>query len=114
MNSAIYSNTPVIFSGVIDNTDAQSLWCQWTMFEGQAGNVQLYYKNGNTRWPIGARVMISVANRMTTGPEPFTVSVQFNNTNAWFQSGTLMKATFTEENPSGVTPDTFDFPLILQ
>jgi hypothetical protein len=58
--------------------------------------------------------IIHVANWMTTGPEPFTVSVVFNNTNAGFQPGTLMKVTFTEENPSGAAADTFDFPLILQ
>lgn len=114
LNSTISSNVPVVFSGVIDNTDAQTLGCQWTMFEWQAGNAQLYYKNGNTRWPIGVLNIIHVANWMTTGPEPFTVSVVFNNSNAGFQPGTPMKVTFTEENPSGAAADTFDFPLVLQ
>lgn len=114
LHSAILSNVPVIFSGVIDNTDSQSLGCQRTMFEWQAGTAQLYYQNGTVWWPIGVPHIIQVDNWMTTGPEPFMVSIAFNNTNVWFQPGTPMKVVFTEENPSGWTPDIFEFPLVLQ
>ena len=48
-NTAISSNVPLVFSGVIDNSQAQTLGCQRGMFEGQAGTAQLYYKNGTTR-----------------------------------------------------------------
>ena len=48
-NTTISSNMPLVFSGVIDNSQAQTLGCQRGMFEGQAGTAQLYYKNGATR-----------------------------------------------------------------
>ena len=114
LNSPIYSNTPLIFSGVIDNANYQTNGCRWTMFEGQAGTAQLYYKNGNTWGPINTVKIIKVTNWMTAGPVPFTVSVNFNNSGPGFSNNTPMKVVFTEDDPSGATPETLEFPLIFK
>lgn len=111
-NSTIRSNIPVVFSGIIHN--AQAVGCSWTMFEGQAGTAQLWHKDGGIWGKIGPEKTISVTNWMTTGPVPFTVSLGFDNTNPGFVSGMPMKVVFTEENPSGGTPDTLTFPLLFQ
>ncbi|MFA6397414.1 MAG: hypothetical protein WDK96_01020 [Candidatus Paceibacterota bacterium] len=113
-NSTISSNVPVVFNGVVDNTNYQTTGCRWTMFEGEAGTAQLYYQNGNNWGPIGIINLIPVSNWMTLGPVPFTASVIFNNGGIGLQSGTLMKVVFTENDPSGATPDTLEFPLVLQ
>lgn len=114
LNSPIYSNTPLTFSGIVDNTNSQALGCNWTMFEGEAGIAQLYYKNGNTWGPINTVKIIKVTNWMTAGPVPFTVSVNFNNSGPGFSNNTPMKVIFTENNPSGATPDTLEFPLVFK
>lgn len=114
LNSSIYSNTPLTFSGVIDNTNYQTNGCRWTMFEGQAGTAQLYYKNGNTWGTINTAKIIKVTDWMTAGPVPFTVVVSFNNTGPGFPNNTPMKVVFTEDYPSGATPDTLEFSLIFK
>lgn len=108
---------PVTIHGAVDNNNASTLGCSWTMFEGQAGTAQLYYwDQGNNNWQsVNTPFIIPVTNWMTLGPVPFSMTVNFNNGGLGLSSGNLMKITFTEENPSGVgTIDTFDLPLVLQ
>ncbi len=113
-NSVIHSNVPVNFSGVIDNTNSGANGCSWGMFEGQAGTAQLWHKDGGVWGMINSPKIIKVTNWMTNGPIPFTVSVDFNNSGPGFASGLPMKVVFTEENPSGGTADTLEFPLVFQ
>lgn len=114
-DSIIHSNTPVVFSGVINNSNAATVGCSWTMFEGEAGTAQLWHKDGGVWGKINSPQIIHVTNWMTTGPVPFTVSVSFNNSGPGFASGLPMKVVFTEENPSGEgIPDTIEIPLIFQ
>ena len=107
---------PFTISGTIDNTNASTLGCSWTMFEGHAGTAHLYDLNSsNNQWhAVGLDIPVTVSNWMTIGPTSFSLVVPFNNINAGLPSGTLMKVMFTEENPSGNTADTLDLPLLLQ
>lgn len=107
---------PLTVTGTIDNTNSSALGCSWTMFEGQAGTAQLYFfDQGNNNWHVlGNPIIVPVSNWMTVGPVSFTIPVNFNNSGLGLSSGNPMKITFTEENPSGATPDTFDLPLVLQ
>lgn len=113
-NSVIHSNIPVVFSGVINNSNTATVGCSWTMFEGQAGTAQLWHKDGGVWGKINSEKIINVSNWMTTGPVPFTVSVDFNNSGPGFASGLPMKVVFTEENPSSGVADILEFPLIFQ
>ncbi len=106
-------NFPLIVKGVIDNSNAKTLGCSWQMFEGEAGVAQLYFNNNQSWNPIGVGVPINVADWMTTSTT-FSVLLNFNNDGIGLSTGTLMKITFTEENPSGQgITDSIDLPIIF-
>ena len=105
---------PVTISGTIDNNNASTLGCSWTMYEGQAGTAQLYFLENNNWHQINTPFILHVSDWMTLGPVLFSVIINFNNNWIGLSSGTPMKIIFTEENPSGTTPDTLTLPIILQ
>lgn len=104
-------NFPLMISGVVDNTNMNTLECSWLMFEGQAGSAQLYYKSPLDGWkPIGAQIPVPVQNWMSTKT---TFMVTFTNPIIDLVSGTELKVVFTEDNASGLPPiDTYELPLV--
>ena len=109
---------PLTVNGVVDNRNASKLGCSWTMFEGDAGTAQMYFRwleHGVVRWsPVGQEAKMLVNNWMTTGPENFTATLNFNNEGIGLPAGTPMKVVFTEETGSGLPPiDTFELPFYL-
>jgi hypothetical protein len=104
---------PLIIKGVVDNTDSKDLGCVWQMFEGQAGTVQLYFKDNDEWKKLGSPTLIPVENWMSNKTF-FSVGLDFNNEGIGLPTGTFLKVIFTEENASGITPvDTYELPLIL-
>ena len=107
---------PLTIQGTVDNANASSLGCSWTMFEGEAGTAQLYFweAGNNSRHVLNTPFIVKVTNRMTTGPVAASVVINFNNSWIWLSSWTPMKIVFTEENPSGGMQDTLTLPVTLQ
>ena len=105
---------PLVIKGLIDNTNSQDLGCSWQMFEGQAGNAQLYSKTINNDWKkIGVMMPVIVEN-WTSNKTIFSVGLNFNNEDIGLSDGTLLKVVFIEENASGIPPvDTYEFPLVF-
>lgn len=104
-------NFPLTISGVVDNTNMNTLGCSWLMFEGQAGSARLYYKSPAEGWkPIGAQIPVPVQNWMSTKT---TFMVTFTNPIIDLVSGTELKVVFTEDNASGLPPiDIYELPLM--
>ncbi len=101
---------PLTVTGTVNNNNSSTLGCSWTMFEGQAGTAHLY--RWNNGWQsVGNDIVLPVSNWMTTGPVSFSIAIP----NAGLSSGTNLKITFTEENPSDNPPvDTLDLFLSVQ
>jgi hypothetical protein len=108
---------PLTISGVIDNRNAMALGCSWSLFEGEAGSVQLYFKGTPTsNWsPLGSPVVVPVkGNWMTAGPVPFSVTLKFNNEGIGLGGGTQMKAVFTDNQQKDNTPSsTLELPFVF-
>jgi hypothetical protein len=103
---------PLTVTGTIDNSNTQT---PWTMFEGQAGTAQLYYNYQNSGWKvIGSSAPIKVKD-WTAKSTTFTTTLNFNNEGIGLASGTPMKVTFTEEDPSGQgQTETVELPIVLK
>ena len=108
---------PLTVSGTVDNTKSKSVGCSWSMFEGQAGTLQLSYRDSvHQSWDkLGSPVVIHVGDWTTTASTTFTTTVPLDNGNVTLPSGTKLQLTFTEENPSGEgIPDTYTLPVTLE
>ena len=107
---------PLTLTGRVDNTDAEARGCAWTLFEGQAGTAALSYETKDG-WslPVDTKPVMVTGDWMTTGPVPFTVTLNFNNSTEQFPAGYHFKVVFTEENPSGEGKvDTVEVPVVLK
>ncbi len=105
---------PLTISGVVDNRDYAKLGCSWTMFEGEAGTAQIYYKGTPTsQWSrLGNPVVVPVLNWMTEGPVPFSVTLNFNNDGIGLGSTNPMKIVFTDNQQKDNTPaTTLELPI---
>lgn len=104
VNSPLPNTTvtfPLSLNVTVDNTQAASLGCSWTVFEAQSGTVTVKDVSGN----ILAQTFLSTnANWMTVSPTVYTTTIASISNPSYTGPLTL---TFEEENPSGEgTPDT--------
>lgn len=107
---------PLTLTGRVDNTDTQARGCAWALFEGQAGTAALSYETKDG-WslPVDIKPVMVTGDWMTTGPVPFTVTLNFDNSTEQFPVGYHFKVIFTEEDPSGmVKVDTVEVPVVLK
>ena len=98
---------PLTVAGKFDNLAATD-GCTWNMFEGMAGTVTIAD-------PTGPHATVGLAvNGDWTGNVPVTFSGILNPP-VVFSSGTPLKLTFTEEDPSGENlGSTFSYNVIAQ
>ena len=105
---------PLTVKGEVDNTKASNTGCSWSMFEGQAGIAQLYFKDDLGWVVLGVSSPIKVDEWMSEKTN-FTTTLNFNNDGIGLKKGTIMKILFQEENPSGSGQvDSFELPLVLE
>jgi hypothetical protein len=100
---------PISISAVVDNTNMDQLGCSWTVFEAQAGTIELKDSNGTL---LGFGLLTTTSDWMTTAPVTYIGMV---TPTAPIPSGTQLSLIFTEENPSGEgIPDTLTVPVTAQ
>ncbi len=104
VNSPLPGDTvtfPLTINATVDNTQAQSLGCAWTVFEAQAGPVEVLDQNGN----VVAMVPLSTTSDwMTSNATQYSATITSISNPAYTGRMTLK---FTEDNPSGgLNPDT--------
>jgi hypothetical protein len=100
---------PISVTAVVDNTNMQALGCSWTVFEAQAGTIELKDGNGTV---LGFGLLTTTQDWMTASPVTYTGQVTSNSV---FAPGTPLTLVFTEENPSGDgIPDTLVVPVVVQ
>lgn len=105
---------PLTVKGEVDNTDAKNTGCSWSMFEGQAGIAQLYFKDDLGWVVLGASAPVKVDDWMTSKTN-FVATLNFNNDSVGLTPGTIMKILFQEENASGGGKvDSVEFPMVFQ
>ena len=98
---------PLTINAIIDNTQAATLGCSWTVFEAQAGTVVVKDSSGTV---LANTVLTTTSNWMTTSPTPYTATVAALSNPAYTGPLTI---TFEEENPSGEgVPDTMVLPVV--
>lgn len=100
---------PLSVTAVVDNTDAVELGCSWTMFEAQAGYMELKDEGGAV---LATGILETGEEWMTTGPVNFSGTLSPATPIA---PGTLLTLIVHEEDPSdgeaGV-PSTISLPLV--
>lgn len=103
---------PIIVSGIVDNTNRQTLGCSWQMFEGQLGSAQAFVFVNNAWKSISKQTPVPVANWMTD-KTTFSVELRINTGTMNIAAGTPVKVVFTEENPAAINPSkTYTLPLV--
>jgi|GEM_PF-7089039 len=105
---------PLVIKGMVDNSNSKTLGCSWSMFEGQAGTVQLSYLDKGVWHPLGVSVPVKVDDWTSTKIN-FAITLNFNNDGIGLVPGTELKVVFMGENPSGLAANnkTFELPFIL-
>ncbi len=116
--TSVFSNAKVSFpltiTGNIDNSNNQSLGCAWGSFEGVGGNAQLYFNHKNQGWKtLGNSALIVVPN-WTSVKSSFSTTLDFDNDGIGLPGGTALKVVFSDDNATGLPPDTFELPLVLK
>jgi len=99
---------PLTIHVAVDNTQAQSLGCSWSVFEAQAGNVKVLDANGAE---VGMGLVQTTEDWMTPS------RVDYYSTITLFATPISKNLTliFTEDNPSGkLNPNTFSMPVVMQ
>ncbi len=98
---------PLIINATVDNTQMSTLGCSWTVFEGQAGTVDIKDAQGAT---LAIGVLQTTSNWMTTAPTVYTSTITSLSNSIY--TGPL-NIIFTEENPADFpTPDTLTVSVI--
>jgi len=83
-------SSPVKVKVVVDNTKSK---CRWTVFEGQAGVIQMQGKNSDL---LGNSILSTTDNWMQDGPVTYTGSLTFTT-----PADKDIALIIDEENPSG-------------
>jgi len=86
-------NFPIVFTGTIDNRTNKD--CSWTLFEGQAGSIEIRDANGAM---VGIGVLEALDDWRSEGPIDIEGTVELMSP----PQGSAMSVMITEENPSGV------------
>ncbi|MCF7865048.1 MAG: hypothetical protein K9M11_00895 [Candidatus Pacebacteria bacterium] len=103
---------PITVSGVVNNTNRQSLGCSWTMFEGQLGSAHAYAFVNNAWKSISTETPVPVANWMTD-KTTFKVEIAIDTGTMNIAEGTPLKVVFAEENPAAINPSkTYTLALV--
>lgn len=92
---------PLEVTVVVENAGKN---CQWTVFEAQAGTMELKDSTGQV---VGTGVLTTEEEWMTDGPVEYTGTIDLVNTPA---NGDLM-LTITEDDPSGQSQQQVTLPL---
>lgn len=104
---------PITISGIVDNTNRQTLGCSWTMFEGQLGSVHVFAFVNNAWKSISKENPVPVSNWMTD-KTTFLVEIGIDTGAMNIAEGTALKVVFTEENPAAINPSkTYELPLVV-
>ena len=91
---------PLTINAIVDNTQAATLGCSWTVFEAQAGTVTVKDAQGNV---LATGVMTTTSNWMTTAPTPYTATITSLSNSSYTGPLSLI---FDEENPGDLpNPD---------
>jgi hypothetical protein len=97
---------PLMVSVLVENDKNPD--CAWTLFEAQAGLVQLYDRTGAE---VGSAPLTTTQNWMTTGPVGFTALID----TAMVVPPGEARIVITEEDPSGMGDvQTIEIPFTLQ
>ncbi len=98
---------PLTIQAVVDNTQAGTLGCSWTVFEAQAGTVTVKDQNGAI---LGTGILSTTNDWMTTAPTPYTATIT-SLTNPTY-TGPL-SLVFNEENPGDLpNPDSLTVSVV--
>lgn len=84
---------PIMFTGTVDNRTNKD--CSWTLFEGQAGTIEIRDVNGVV---VGTGVLEALDDWMSEGPINVEGTVELTTP----PQNSAMSVTITEENPSGL------------
>jgi hypothetical protein len=95
------ATSPLTVTAIVDNTNHK---CHWTVFEAQAGSIEVRNSKGQV---IGKGKLTTQAAWMNEQPVTYTGTVTFNSAEAT-PSLTLV---INEENPSGQPGQQINFPL---
>ncbi len=97
---------PIHVEGVVDNRDVGS--CRWTVFEGQAGKVEVFDKENNL---ISEGVLKTVEDWMTDEPRNYKAVLNLQKAPV----SKDLRIIITEEDPSGEgLGERIEFPAILR
>ncbi len=100
---------PIAVVAIVDNTKMASLGCSWSVFEGQAGIVDVI--DTVTGVVVSSSPFLTKENWMTQNPVPYTATLN----QPIVAYGKNLKIRFTESDPSGKLPqDILEFPIVLQ
>lgn len=84
-------SSPLPVSVIVDNRNPK---CHWTVFEAQAGSMEIKDKNGTV---LGTGILTTTnPNWMTVNPVTYKGTITFTR-----PAGKKLSLTITEENPSG-------------
>lgn len=101
---------PLTVNAIVNNSAATD-GCTWSLFEGQAGTVELKDQNGATLAKMPMQTPPQT-DWMTNGPVPFSAILTPSQA---IPSGTPLSLTFSEEDASGMgNSDTFSFTIVAQ
>lgn len=100
---------PISITTTVDNTNMQTLGCNWVTFEAQAAVIELKNSNGVV---LGQSLLTTTDDWMQSGPVTYTSTLTPTTAPT---SGDALTLVFTEENPSGEgVPDTLIVPVVAQ
>lgn len=103
---------PITITGVIDNTNRETLGCSWILFEGQLGSAHVFALINNEWKSISKETPVPVLNWMTD-KTTFSVEIAIDTGVINIAEGTPLKVVFTEENPAAINPSkTYTLPLV--
>lgn len=95
------ATSPLTVSVTIDNTKDN---CRWSVFEGQAGTIELKNKQGEI---VGSAILTTSDDWMTDEPTKYSGTITFTPD----ESETEYTLVVNEENPSGQSGKTVALPL---
>lgn len=102
-------SSPIVINTIVDNTNMQTLGCNWVTFEAQAGVVELKDVGGAV---LGQSLLTTTDDWMQIGPVNYTSIL---TPTATLTPGETYSLVFTEENPSGEgVEDTLIVPVVAQ
>jgi hypothetical protein len=98
---------PLTINATVDNTKMSTVGCSWTVFEAQAGGVEIKDQSGNV---LAQAPLTTTSDWMTTAATPYKATISALSNPSYTGPLTLV---FTEDNPSGgPNPDTLSVQVV--